>query len=315
MPAVTATAPGKIILFGEHAVVYGQPAIAVPVNQVRARTVVNAEPTAGIGEVSIQAPDINLNTNLEFLPQDHPIRYAVECVASEIGIKRLPACSIRITSSIPLSSGMGSSAAVSVALIRAFSGFLGQSLPDERISDLAYQVEKLQHGTPSGIDNTVITYAEPVYYQKGYRIERLRINTPITLVIADSGIESPTAETVADVRRDWERDADGYEVLFNRIGEISKEARVMIENGVINSLGPLMDKNHELLQRIGVSSQSLDKLVDAARDSGAMGAKLSGGGRGGNIIALVPEDSTTLIADALKKAGAEKVITTRILSI
>lgn len=315
MPAVTATAPGKVILFGEHAVVYGRPAIAVPVNQVRARAVINAEPTAESGVIAIYAPDIDLFSDLDQLPLEHPIRLAVDLVASSIGVKRLPACSIKISSTIPLSAGMGSSAAVSIALIRAFSGFLGQPLPDEQISEVAYKVEKIQHVTPSGIDNTVITYAEPVYYQRGRSIERLKINAPITLVIADSGLTSPTAETVADVRRGWEQDFEGYEDLFDRIGEISIKARAMIESGNIRLMGLLMDKNHELLQKLGVSSRKLNMLVETARENGAMGAKLSGGGQGGNIIALVPEGSTTFVSDALKKAGAERVIMTRVYTI
>lgn len=314
MPAVTATAPGKIILFGEHAVVYGRPAIAVPVNQVRARAVVNPEPAAETGRVTIQAPDIGLSATMDQLPQNHPIRFAVERVASVSGASRLPACSIRVTSSIPFSSGMGSSAAVSVALIRAFSGFLGRPLSDELVSDLAFEVEKIQHGTPSGIDNTVITYAVPVYYKKGSQIERLKINSAITLVIADSGLTSPTAETVADVRRGWEGDPARYEELFDQIGDISRKARDIITSGNPDSLGSLMNQNQTLLKKIGVSSETLDSFVETALASGALGAKLSGGGRGGNIIALVAEDSTTFVADALKKAGAERVFTSRILS-
>ena len=125
---------------------------------------------------------------------------------------------------------------------------------------------------------------------------------------------SPTAETVADVRRGWEGDPARYEDLFDRIGDISREAREIIISGNPDSLGSLMNQNQTLLKEIGVSSETLENFVETAMASGALGAKLSGGGRGGNIIALVAEDSTTFVADALKRAGAERVFTTRILS-
>src|SRR5512146_2592486 len=118
MPAITATAPGKIILFGEHAVVYGRPAIAVPVNGVRARVVVSANPRGGPGEVRIQAPDIHLDAQARNLPPEHPIRSAVWSVFSALGISHPPALNLRVTSTIPLAAGLGSGAAVSVAIIR-----------------------------------------------------------------------------------------------------------------------------------------------------------------------------------------------------
>ncbi len=315
MPAITSTAPGKIIIFGEHAVVYGRPAIAVPVNQVRARAAIMAEPKKPTGEVFIDAPDINLKTSFADLPDDHPIKRAIFGVKTSIGISSLPACTVRITSTIPVSAGMGSGAAVSVAVIRAFSDFLGHPLPDEEVSKLVFEVEKIHHGTPSGIDNSVITYAQPVYYIPGEPIETLLINQPITLVVGDTGTSSPTTDTVGDVRRAWEADQTRYEGYFDRIADISKNARIIIESGDPAALGPLMDLNHELLKEVGVSSPELDYLVETARKAGALGAKLSGGGRGGNMIALVPEETTSIVSNELKDAGAVKVITTRIRNI
>jgi len=164
MPAISASAPGKIILFGEHAVVYGQPAIAVPVTQVRARAIVTAEPRQPAGSVRIQAPIIGLEAWLaELLPED-PLASVARLVFAELGLSQPPALTIRVTSTIPVAAGLGSGAAVSVAIIRALSEFLGRRLPAERVSALAYEVEKLHHGTPSGIDNTVIAYARPVYF-------------------------------------------------------------------------------------------------------------------------------------------------------
>jgi mevalonate kinase len=313
MPAFTATAPGKIILFGEHAVVYGRPAIAAPVTQVRARAVINPELRRPSGYVRIQAPDIHLDADLEELPGEHPLARAVMEVLAELKIPRLPACTLRITSSIPVASGLGSGAAVSVAVIRALSAFLGMPLPLERVSALAYEVEKIHHGTPSGIDNTVITYGKPVYFVRGQPIQTLHPAVPFTIVIGDTGIASPTAIAVGDVRRGWSSDPQRYEAIFDEIGEISGQARATIQAGTPEVLGPLMDDNHLYLQDLGVSSLELDRLVSAARQAGALGAKLSGGGRGGNMIALAEPVTAQVVASALLNAGAQRTIVTEVV--
>lgn len=311
MPAITATAPGKIILFGEHAVVYGRPALAAPVNEVRARAVISAQPRAPSGRVIIQAADIGLEAVLDDLPDNQPLKAAIRLTLDAIGRENSPACTVRISSTIAVAGGMGSGAAVSVALIRAYSAFLGKPLADERVSELAYEIEKLHHGTPSGIDNTVITYSLPVYFVRGRQLHVLHLPQPFQLVIADTGIASPTAAVVGDVRRGWQYDPQRYEDLFDGVGRIAEQARAAIEDGHPERLGPLMDQNHALLQQMGVSCHELDALAEAARRAGAIGAKLSGGGRGGNLIALAPDDPV-LIAEALKSGGAVRVITTTV---
>jgi mevalonate kinase len=262
--------------------------------------------------MQIKAPDVGLETSLEELPEDHPIRAAVEGVLSELGIARAPACTLRITSTIPISAGMGSGAAVSVILMRALSSFLGNPLSNARVSALAFEVEKIHHGTPSGIDNTVITYAMPVYYVPGQPLETLRLPEPFKIVIGDTGLLSPTALAVGELRRAWQMDQDKYEAIFDSVAGIVKEARSAIENGNTGRLGPLMYQNHEYLRQMGVSSPELDRLVEAARTAGAAGAKLSGGGKGGNMIALANDGSAVEIESALRDAGAERTIVTTI---
>jgi mevalonate kinase len=312
MPAFTATAPGKIILFGEHAVVYGQPAIAVPVEQVRARVIVEPEPRGKPGGVRIVAKDIRLDAWLEDLPPEQPLAFTIHLLLSELNIARCPACTVRISSTIPVASGLGSGAAVSVALLRAFSAFLGRPLPDEQISSFAYEVDKIHHGTPSGIDNTVITYAMPVYFVKGQPIQCFSVPQPFTLVIGDTGISSPTSLTVAEVRAAWQTDPELYEGYFSAIGRIVDQARRCIERGAIESLGLLMRENHALLQKIGVSCEALDGLVSVAERAGAWGAKLSGGGRGGNMIALVSAGQADVVSLALRESGAVQTIITQV---
>lgn len=312
MPAITATAPGKIILFGEHSVVYGRPAIAVPVSQVQARAVVMAAPDCPSGSLRLQAPLIGLDADLADLPESHPLALAVWGVIAALDIHQIPACTIRITSTIPIASGLGSGAAVSIALIRALSTFLGQQFTLERISALAYEVEKVHHGTPSGIDNTVITFSKPVYFVRDQPIEILTVAAPFTIVIGDTGIASPTGMAVGDLRRAWQSDPGRYEPIFDAAGQIARYARNAIEGGRPAELGPLMDENQQLLYQMGVSSPELDRLVLAARAAGALGAKLSGGGRGGNMIALTEPEAASQIALALKNAGAKQTIITRV---
>lgn len=308
-----ASAPGKIILFGEHAVVYGRPALAVPVMQVHADVEVSASPRAGIW---IHAPDISLHVELSTLPSDHPLGAATRNVFSTFGISSPPPLEIRISSTIPVASGLGSGAAVTIALIRALSSYIfhlssfHHPLSNEQINSLAYEIEKLHHGTPSGIDNTVIAHGRPVYFIKGRPMETFAVGAPFTLLIADTGVPAPTKESVGAVRKLWEADKPKWENVFDEIGGIAQNAKEKIQTGEWKSLGPLMDANHSLLQSLTVSLPELDHLVTTAKKYGALGAKLSGGGRGGNMIALVEADKAAQIAEALTSAGAKRTIVT-----
>jgi mevalonate kinase len=306
---VKASAPGKIILFGEHAVVYGRPALAVPVTQVHAD--VEIVPSQD-GRVWIDAPGVSLRSTLESLPSDHPIASIIHNLFFGLGISPFPPLEIRITSSIPVASGLGSGAAVTVAILRALSAYLEHPLSDEQVNQFAYEIEKLHHGIPSGIDNTVVTYAQPVYFVRGQPIQTFRVGAPFTLVVADTGKPAPTKESVSDVRKLWEADKPGWEKVFDEIGAIADQARDAIESGKTKELGRLMDSNHALLQRLTVSSTELDHLTEIARKSGANGAKLSGGGRGGNLIALVDKEKAPRVAKSLLDAGAKRTIITEI---
>ncbi|MCJ7433792.1 MAG: mevalonate kinase [Anaerolineales bacterium] len=312
----TASASGKIILFGEHAVVYNRPALAVPIMQVHADVEILDSSRAGIW---INAPDVNLHAEVNTLPSDHPIASVINKFASlssphfrglKMGGQR--GVEINITSTIPVASGLGSGAAVSVALIRALSSHLKHSMPDKEVNAFAYEIEKLYHGTPSGIDNTVITYAKPVYFMAGEPTETFKVGAPFTIVIGDTGIPAPTKESVADVRKLWRRNQVHWESIFDEIGQIALMARRAIEGGRPEMLGELMDQNHVFLQELTVSSPELDKLVDAARKAGALGAKMSGGGRGGNMIALVTPDLAETVTGSMQEAGAKHIIVTKI---
>ena len=301
--------PGKIILFGEHAVVYGRPALAVPVTQVHANVDVSDSSRAGIW---IDASDVHLHAELNTLPSDHPIASVIHNFLFLSRASPFPNLEIRITSTIPVASGLGSGAAVTVALTRALAAHLNHSITDEGVNAFAYEIEKLHHGTPSGIDNTVVTYARPVYFVKGQPMETFKVGQTFTIVIADTGISAPTKESVGEVRKLWEADKHKWESTFDEIGEIVKQARQAIKSGEWEMLGELMNKNHALLQELTVSSPELDQLVEGARNAGALGAKLSGGGRGGNVIALVQPEIAEAVSSSLKEAGAKNTIITQV---
>lgn len=333
MEMVSATAPGKIILFGEHAVVYGRPAIAVPVFQVQAEASIVPRDD---GRVFIHAVNLSRHYDLAEARLHDPLAAIIRSTCAKLDVEPKN-FTVRIQSTLPIGGGLGSGAAVSVAIARALNRYFATEstegteeknkgitsvfsvspvarLTDADISNLAYEIEKMHHGTPSGIDNTVIAYEKPVYFVKGKPLEVFRMARPFTIAIADTGIAAPTKIAVGDVRRAWEKEPVRFETLFDQIGKIADKARAAIESGQVERLGYLMNDNQALLREIGVSSPEIERLVLAARTAGARGAKLSGGGRGGNIIALIDPARVTQdeIERALIKAGAKRVIATEV---
>ena len=312
MPAFSATAPGKIILFGEHAVVYGRPAIAVPVSQVRARAVVMAIPHGLPGQAWIVSRDIGLDCDAADLDRNHPLLQAIQATVAQLGVTDLPAVRLQVSSNIPIAAGLGSGAAVSAAVARALSAFLGRPLPNEAVSSVSFQVDQILHGTPSGIDNTVVTYAQPIWFVRDQPFELLKVRENFIVVIGNTGVSGPTRTIVSDVRQRWQADPEQFERLFDEIGVIAQQARVIMEQSDPAGLGPLMLRNQALLQALDVSSPELERLVDAAMQAGAHGAKLCGAGRGGNMIALVDPEQAEPVAASLKQAGASHTIITTI---
>ncbi len=303
-----ACAPGKVILFGEHAVVHGRPAIAVPVTEVHAQAQIEPART-GQGTV-IVAPDLGYRAALCEAGDDDPLARIVRLTLAAIKAERDPDLTISVTSLVPIARGMGSGAAVSTAIVRALAKHFGRWLSSRAISDLVYQTEVLYHGTPSGIDNTVVAFEKPIYFIKDEGWEVFWVGAPFLLAVADTGIASSTKEVVGDLRRRYQAEPDCYDLLFDRVGEIVVDARTAIETGDMEALGRLMDRNHSLLQELGVSCPELDRLVATAREAGALGAKLSGAGWGGNMIALVTEETRGQVDMMLRLAGALRVIVT-----
>lgn len=306
----TASAPGKIILVGEHAVVYGRPAIAVPVWEVVATALITDLP-AGSG-CTLFARDIALRTQLVAAPAELALALVARLTLTHLGLPPDPDWQIEVHSAIPIASGLGSGAALSAALVRAIYLHAGQAVTPAVVSELVFESERVYHGTPSGIDNTVIAYGMPVWFIKDQVPAPFTPRQPFTIVIANSGIAAPTKATVGDVRRAWQADPTLYEARFDAIGEVVWAARPAIEEGDIGELGRLFDVNQALLTELGVSSPPLAKLIQAAKAAGALGAKLSGGGRGGNVIALVQTETVGRVKAACLAAGAQNLIVTTV---
>lgn len=302
----TASAPGKLILCGEHAVVYGRPAIALPLPDIRAYVEVVAD--AGNG-VIIDAHDMGRCWRVA----DEPNNPLSELVVAVLEYLAVAPSGLRITISahIPIASGMGSGAAVATALTRALAAHVGRNLPPATVSAFVYASEQRYHGAPSGIDNTVIAFEQPIWFVRSPTgsplIEPIAIAAPLVLLIGDTGVRSPTRLPVAEVRRCWQAEPALYNALFDQVGALAVQARANLAQGDNSTLGMLLSRNHALLQQIGVSSPALDSLVAAAQSAGALGAKLSGAGWGGVMLALATPESREHIAAALVAAGAARV--------
>jgi mevalonate kinase len=302
--AVERSAPGKIILCGEHSVVYGRPAIAVPVSNMRARA--RVEPAAPGSGLRIDAPNLRRSLYLRLAAPGNPLARTAMLVLDHLDLPE-PDAVLTVESDLPIASGMGSGAAITAAAARALAAALGHELLTETVSDITYEVEKIHHGTPSGIDNTAVAWERPVYFIKGQPPETFRIGVPFDILIANSGIVSSTRGAVEEVRHRWHATPTYYEMVFNCIGAIAHAARAAVEQGALHALGTLLNENHELLAKMGVSLSQLDALVKVARNAGALGAKLTGAGQGGNIIALVEEPALPAVWQALCEAHATHV--------
>lgn len=301
---ITVSAPAKIILFGEHAVVYHQPALAVPLSAIRV-TVTRTPAAAPIFCAGSWTREFPADISEETLTD--PVLKMAQATAKHLGIT-VPAARYEIASTIPPASGLGSGAAVSAAIGRAVAG--GHVLPASVLNALVYDIERIHHGTPSGIDNTVIVYEQPVFFVRGSEPALFDVGQPIHLLVADTGRSALTKESVGDVRALVESQPEFALSRIHAIGDIVASAREALASGNISQLGELMHQNHALLRDLTVSSPELEALVNAATQAGALGAKLSGGGRGGNMIALVTPEARAAVSAALTAAGAVRVIET-----
>ena len=290
---------GKVILLGEHAVVYGRHAIAAPLPlAIRARVEDAREGT------TLLIPRWGVEQRLQ--PQTaRPGSFlqSVGMLLERLGLAER-SMRIQVAPEMPRAMGLGGSAALAVAVIRALDRHFELGLDDATVCALAFECEKIAHGTPSGIDNTVATYGNAVVYQRGEPalIRPLILKQPLPLVIGLSGSESLTAKMVARVRQAWQQHPARYERIFNEIDLLTQHALDALEAQDLAELGELMNICQGQLNALQVSSREIEELVQLAREHGASGAKLTGGGGGGAVIALCP-DGGARVVQAMRDAG------------
>jgi hydroxymethylglutaryl-CoA reductase len=285
-------APGKVILLGEHAVVYGRTAIAASIDRhvtVRLRAA-HGRPRAGTAA----------QRRRDAAYADPRTAAALQRAGALLEVDT-DALDVSIASTLPTAVGLGSSAALSVALIRALADFAGRRLDTPAVCAAALELEKVFHGFPSGVDNSAAAHGGLITFRSG-SVAALRGGTPLRLVAALTRAERQTRSVVAALRQRRERDAARHEALFDAIDALASEARDAIAAGRLAALGRLMSGNHELLRALGVSTPELDAMVALAAAHGALGAKLTGGGGGGAMIALAVDDGRHLV-DAFTAAG------------
>jgi mevalonate kinase len=298
---------GKAILFNEHFVVYRIPAI---VSAIGRYTIAKIEP--------IDKTGWKINDNRKATPnykedkidqQKDSINKMLNKMSIDLSKKGIE---ITLDGNLYCASGIGASAASCVAISRALSSHFDLNLSDDEINEIAYEGEKGYHGTPSGIDNTASTFGGLIWFEKGENnvMDKMNIGNPIEIVMGNTGKVANTTAAVAGVRERKEKDPEKYDKIFDRAENIAYLAKNALKNEDYKELGKLMNENHKLLQQIEVSSRELDFLVKLARDRGALGAKLTGGGLGGNMIALTPgRDLQEEVANAIEKEGFQTLKT------
>ncbi len=296
---------GKVILFGEHFVVYGIPSIA---SAISSKTIATVEKKEGSGiELVDNRPEIPGYKQEKLEQQKDSNKRVMEAAGiniDETGIK------ITLGGDLIAASGVGASAASCAAIARALSDELGLNFDDEKINEIAYEGEKGYHGTPSGIDNTAATYGGLIWFVKGDPnvMERIKLERPIDIVMGNTGIVADTKAAVAGVAERKEKEPEKYNQIFEHARSLVSEARKALEALDLERVGKLMDENHRLLQEIGVSSPELDNLVGLAKENGTLGAKMTGGGLGGYMVALVPDKETQeRVSKAMEERGFKTI--------
>lgn len=291
----------KIILIGDHSVVYGQPAIALPLPSVTTQVVMTSAPNGQtITSRYFDGPIAQMNQNMA------GVAALIATLLDRFDAQSTP-FTMAITSDLPAERGMGSSAAVAVAITRAMYQFFQRPLNRERLLTTVAIAEKITHGNPSGIDAATVSSDVPIWFVPHQETLQIPFTLRGYLVIADSGIKGQTGQAVAAVARRKMAFPQETNAEIAQLGTLSHQARTALATPNLTQLGHIMSAAQQQLRGLGVSSQELNQLTHVACQNGALGAKLTGGGMGGCLIALCPDLTTTHRVEAsLLAAGATK---------
>ncbi len=298
---------GKIILLGEHAVVHGRHAIGCPI-PLTIRAVVED----GDRGVELLIPRWGVEYQLAKPPeQRRSFEQAAGAILDKLGLSDRK-LRIEVFPDVPRSMGLGGSAALAVAIVRALDLHFRLGLSDAEVNELAFLSEQTAHGQPSGLDNTLATYGRPLVYRRGAPplVELLNIPRPLHIVVGMTRSEGLTARTVANVSEARRRNPRLYEKIFDDIDSLVLQAVSAIQDDDVTTLGDLMNVNQGLLNALQVSTPALERLIDVARDAGAAGAKLTGGGGGGAMLALCTADTRPAVQEAIERQGCSTLLVT-----
>lgn len=295
----------KVILLGEHAVVYGKPAIAFPVHTLR----LDASAELSGDGWRVETPFHQGHVRPEAEPTDELERLlSVTALRNTLDFlgERPAGISVLVKGFIPPARGLGSSAAVAGAIAQAVAGAYGHTLTRQELFELIQSVERVAHGTPSGLDAYATTEPAPVWFEQG-AAHPLQLSAWPRLLVADTGVTGRTSEAVSRVRERYERTQAVVEGLLDEAATLTHGAEHDLRVGDHEALGEKMNRNHVILRELGVSSRALDTLVESATRAGALGAKLTGGGMGGCMIALVDSETESQVRASVIAAGARDV--------
>ncbi len=301
---------GKVILFGEHFVVYGVPGIVSGIDSTTDAEVTKTGKELVIKDERKASKGYAEKKKLQQIE-------SIERMLKKMGLDPKLPLKIWIGGTLPGFSGLGASAASSVAIARAIAEELSLNLTNEKVNQIAYEAEKAYAGNPSGIDNTAATYGGLLWFMKNVVggpdiIEKLSVRKPVEIIIGSTGKVANTKAMVAGVAERKKKNPEKYDSIFKEAEKLTRAGRKALESYDLKKVGELMNKNHSLLQEIEVSSLELDLLVEIARKNGAFGAKLTGGGGGGCMTALTPsKELQEKVSSAIEKEGY-KVLRTKI---
>lgn len=294
---------GKVILLGEHGVVYGRPALAASIER---GVTAHASP-AEADRLHVSPWDVSVTPDPEGA---HPLSRAFHAVlACAPPVERAP-LAIHAQVELPGGAGLGCSAALGVAVLGAIQEHLGRTPSSDALAEGCAAWERVFHGNPSGIDAAMAAgTAAAAVYRRGEPLEPVRLGRPLCLVVGHSGEPGATAQTVAEVARQHAAASDRVEQVFDAMASLVRNGRLAVEAGDLRALGQLMDLNQGLLSALMVSTARLEDLCSAAREAGAFGAKLTGGGGGGCMVALVGDrDAAGPVLSALRTEGADPFV-------
>ncbi|MHA1777614.1 MAG: mevalonate kinase [Promethearchaeota archaeon] len=317
MYQITASAPGKCILFGEHAVVYGYTAVVSSID-IKSTCIIKETKIPGIkwnfldfdqtfqysmedlGKISSIPTEVTRNPFSQFF-------HALQRITTDFGFKP-EYMDISVSSNLWKNSGLGSSASSACAFIKALETYFSLNLTIDQINSYCFLMEKFVHGTPSGIDNTIITHSGSIVYKKP-NFSHLDGIPRIPLLIINSGVIHKTAEAVSKVKKLREAAPKKTEQLFQQIEKISLQGIVILKKGNIEQLAELFKENQKILEKLNLSTPEIHQIIEVGKEIGVKGVKITGAGLGGAVIAVAPEERLQDYRQNLEKKGFRSILT------